>query len=113
MTKLRMYLPEHMTREHEKAIDRISMQFASRGWPKEQIIEFWQRPVDNLNGFCPLEAVCNDKPELAQLVADKTLKRFDQLAYDIEAAAHEEQRLIKEAWKADDSVVEIKVVEDE
>ena len=111
--KLRMYLPEHMTLEHERAIERISRQFESRGWPKDQIIEFWQRPIDQLNGFCPLEAVCNDKAELAQLAADKTLKRFDDMAYAIEAAAHREQQRIKEAWKADDSVVDLKVVEDE
>lgn len=111
--RLRFYLPDHMTKEHERAIDRISQQFASRGWPKEQIVEFWQRKINELNGFCPLEAVCNDKIELAQLAADKTLKRFDDMIYDIEAAAHEEQRRIKQAWDKDDSVVDIKLVEDE
>ena len=111
MDNLAYYLPDTMTHDQEKHIDNISKQFAERKWPKEEIAKFWQQKLTMLSGFCPLEAVCHEKANLAQLAADRILRQFDKAIYDIEDEAHRRQRIIKEVWAKDDSLVEIKLDE--
>lgn len=76
--RLKYYLPEYMSKEHEKWIARITDQLFMAGWLEEFIQEWWQMPAKELNGFCPLEAVCNDKPMLAQMLCDKTLRQYEK-----------------------------------
>ncbi len=77
MKSLRMFLPDNLTSSQESSIDRISSQLFSAGWKEFDVREWWQTPMRELNGFCPLEAVANDKQHLAQMSADKTLRLYE------------------------------------
>jgi len=73
-----------MTHQHEVEIDRISNQLFSHGLNEKLVKQWWQEPMECLNGYCALEAVCNDKGALAQMACDKYLRVFDKMVYELE-----------------------------
>ena len=77
MYNLRYYLPETMTQNQEKKLSEVSKRLNSYGWTEKFIREWWQAPSRNLNGFCPLEALCADKYDLVDKSLEKTLRLYE------------------------------------
>lgn len=82
--KLRYYLPETMTHDQEIVLAEISRRLVSYGWREKFIREWWQTPARNLNGFCPLEALCADKFDLVHLCLDDTVRKYEANLKQIE-----------------------------
>lgn len=76
--QLRWYLPEDMTTSQEAVLRQISNRLESYGWGDKFIREWWQTPSRNLNGHCPLEALCFDKFDLVHKCLDKTVKIYQE-----------------------------------
>lgn len=96
MSELRYYLPDNMTHYQEVVLSKMSARLRSYGWTDKYIREWWQTPDKNLNGFCPLEALCADKFDLVHMSLDKTVRLFESKLKQIE----ESQKKIKEILKS-------------
>lgn len=92
---LRWFLPDTMTMEQEKVLSSVSDRLKSYKWSKKFITAWWQTPDKNLNGFCPLEALCMDRFDLVHMSLDKTVRIYESKVKKIE----EERKRVKDLLK--------------